>query len=106
MYYNRLKIVEIASYLILIFGTLGDHFSTIISLQNPNYYETNKFTVFLMSKQLWLPFDLFLVAFGIMIPYKLLRMKKDMFRGVLAFPLILGVARLSGFLINLSLIYM
>ncbi|MDQ1281126.1 MAG: hypothetical protein QG670_2390 [Thermoproteota archaeon] len=106
MAYNKLRIIELVSYVILIFGTLGDHLSTAIGLQNPMYYETNQFTVVLMSKQLWLSFDLLLIVLGVIIPYKLLRMRKDLFKEVLAFPLILGIARLSGCLINLSLIYM
>lgn len=101
---SRLWTIEVAAYVTLVVGTLGDHLSTSIALESPNVYETNQFTVFLMSKGLWLPFDLLMIGLGIGIPYLLVRIKKTMrYRAVVAYPLVLGIIRLCAAVWNFSI---
>ncbi len=86
-------------------GTFGDHLSTVITLARPYIYEANPFTLKLMAKRLWLPFDLILVALGIAVPYLLIRLtKRPCFKAVLAYPLIHGMIRLGACCWNFSLI--
>lgn len=86
-------------------GTFGDHLSTVITLARPYIYEANPFTVKLMAKGLWLPFDLILVVFGIAVPYLLIRLtKRPCFKAVLAYPLLHGMIRLGACIWNFSLI--
>ena len=102
---SQLRTVEMLCYLILVAGTLGDHMSTVIALYSPNIYETNQFTVSLMSRGLWLPFDFLLITLGIAIPWLIIRIRKGApFAGVLAYPLVLGLIRLGACVWNLSLI--
>lgn len=102
---SRFLYLEAFAYFLLILGTIGDHLSTMIALRFPYIYETNQFAVFLMSRGLWLPFDLLLIALGIAIPYLILRVKEGgLFRGLLAYPIVLGAIRLGACLWNLSLI--
>ena len=89
----------------LILGTLGDHISTIIALTRPTIYESNAFTVWLMERGLWLPFDAVLVALGIVVPYLIIRLtKRDYFKALLVYPFIQGLIRLGACLWNFSLI--
>ena len=89
----------------LVAGTLGDHLSTVVALARPYIYETNPFTVRLMARGLWLPLDLVLIAAGIALPYLLMRLtRRPSFRGLLAYPLILGAVRLGACIWNFSLI--
>jgi hypothetical protein len=97
--------LEAFSYIMLIAGTLGDHFSTVIALTKPYIYESNPFTVLLMSRGLWLPVDVVLVVLGIAIPYLILRFTdRPSFKAVLAYPLVHGMVRLGACLWNISLI--
>jgi hypothetical protein len=93
------------SYVMLIVGTLGDHLSTGIALRYPNIYETNPYTVMLMSKGLWLPVDLVLIALGIAIPYLLIRRTgREYFKALLAYPIVHGLLRFGACVWNFSLI--
>ena len=97
--------LESLSYIMLILGTLGDHVSTIVALIRPYIYESNPFTVWLMERGLWLPFDIVLVAVGIAVPYHILRLtKKDYFKALLIYPFLHGLIRLGASLWNFSLI--
>ncbi|MGD2142220.1 MAG: hypothetical protein PVH79_01915 [Candidatus Bathyarchaeota archaeon] len=97
--------LEAFSYLMLILGTLGDHVSTIIALTRPYIYESNPFTVMLMEKGLWLPFDVVLVALGIAIPYLIIRFtERKYYKALLAYPLLHGLVRLGACIWNFSLI--
>jgi len=102
---NRVFYWEAFAYVLLIVGTFGDHISTMIALQFPYIYETSEFTVALMSKGLWLPFDLILITLGIAIPYLITRIKRGgPYIGLLAYPIVLGAIRLGACVWNLSLI--
>jgi len=102
---RRIFYWEALAYVLLIVGTLGDHVSTMIAIRLPHIYETNQFTLFLISKGLWLPLDLILIALGIAVPYLLIRAKRGgPFTGLLAYPLVLGAIRLGACIWNLSLI--
>ncbi len=102
---NRRVGLESFSYFMLILGTLGDHVSTIIALTRPYIYESNPFTVWLMERGLWLPFDVVLVALGIAVPYLIIRLtKRDYFKALLVYPFLHGLIRLGASLWNFSLI--
>jgi len=102
---GRIFYWEVFAYVLLIVGTLGDHISTMIALRLPHIYETNQFTLVLMSKGLCLHCDLLFIALGIAVPYLLIRVKRGgPFTGVLAYPIVLGGIRLGACIWNLSLI--
>jgi len=97
--------LEVFAYIMLIAGTTGDHISTLIALARPHIYEANPFAVQLMAKGLWLPFDLILIAAGVIIPYLLIRLTgRPYFRMLLAYPLVHGIIRLGACIWNFSLI--
>ncbi len=102
---NRSVGLESFSYFMLILGPLGDHVSTIIALTRPYIFESNPFTVWLMERGLWLPFDVVLVAVGIAVPYLIIRLtKRDYFKALLVYPFLHGLIRLGACLWNFSLI--
>jgi len=97
--------LEFIAYIMLMSGTFGDHLSTVITLARPYIYEANPFTIKLMARGLWLPFDLILVTVGIAVPYFLIRLtKRPCFKALLAYPLIHGMIRLGACIWNFSLI--
>jgi len=99
-----LRIPEKISYLLATAGILGDHLSTRLGLTKPYLYESNPYTIWLMEKGVWLPFDLLLLLATVGISFTILR--RWTFRGrwaVLAFPILLGSTRLCSAILNLYL---
>ena len=79
--------------------------STAVALTRPYIYESNAFTVELMSRGLWEFADVSLIALGIAVPYLLMRLiRHPSLKGLLAYPLVLGAIRLGACFWNLSLI--
>lgn len=101
---NLVKL-ELFSYCILTIGAIGDHISTFLGLTRPHIYETNPVTVKLMTKGLWFPLNLIIVALGILIPYLSIRFTRSRaFYALLAYPIIHGLLRFGACLHNFSLI--
>jgi hypothetical protein len=101
---RRLRL-EIFAYIMIVSGTLGDHFSTVVALARPYIYEANPFTVQLMARGLWLPLDILLIIAGILIPYLLIRLARRPYaNALLAYPIVYGIIRLGACFWNLSLI--
>jgi len=99
--------VEGLAYLTALAGIVGDHLSTRIGLLSPRIRELNPFTVFLRQNDLWLLFDVFMLAVSLGVPVLLIR--KWSFRGrwaVLAFPVLFGLARLFATIHNVIMIFL
>jgi hypothetical protein len=97
--------VESLAYLTALVGIVGDHLSTRIGLISPRIQELNPFTVYLRLNGLWLLFDFFMLVASLGLPALLIR--KWSFRGrftVLAFPILVGSARLFAALHNIMMI--
>ncbi|UCH56849.1 MAG: hypothetical protein JSV18_05750 [Candidatus Bathyarchaeota archaeon] len=83
------------AYLTAFAGTIGDHLSSRIGLLYSGIRELNSFTVSLRGCNLWLAFDALLLILSLGVPA--LIMRRWSFRGrwaVLAFPILVGAARL------------
>lgn len=96
--------IEKVSYLVLILGTMLDQISTRYALWFPHIYETNPTTVWLMTKNLWLFFDLIIVFVSILISHFLLVKFGKIAKAGLSYSLVLGALRLAVGLYNLSLL--
>ncbi len=96
--------VELLSYCILTLGTLGDYISTHIGLKYENLCEANPITSQLMANGMWLPVNLVIVMLSIAVPFLIIRFSKDYYRGILTFPIMYGIVRLSACIWNISLI--
>jgi hypothetical protein len=97
---------EIIVYITAILGMVGDQASTRLGLMLPNVYESNPFVELLLSRGLWLPFDLLVLFISIVLPLFLLRI--TYFEGknvILTFPLILGVVRIFASVSNFLLLF-
>jgi len=97
--------IESLAYLTALVGIVGDHLSTRIGLLYPMIRELNPFTVFLRQNGLWLLFDVLMLGVSIGVPALLMR--KWSFNGrwaVLAFPILLGLARFFAMVYNVFLI--
>jgi len=100
----KLRLTEKISYLLATVGILGDHISTKLGLTKTYVYETNPNTIWLMEKGIWLPFDPLLLLATVGIPA--LIMRRWSFKGrwaILAFPMVLGSARLCAAIWNIHL---
>lgn len=90
--------------LLLILGVLSDWISTTMGL-NAGLSESNLFASSLMEMGLWIPADLILAFFCILVPYACNRyVKNGDNRALYAFPLLAGLVRLVASLWNLSLL--
>ena len=97
--------IEGISYRLVAVGIALDHLSTRIGLLNPMIREFNPFTVLLAQRNLWLPFDVFMLTAAIAIPALLIRKTRlDGRKVMLLFPLLFGAARLGAALHNFALI--
>ncbi len=97
---------EIIVYLTAILGMVGDQTSTRLGLMFLNVFESNPFVAFLMSRGLWLPFDLLMLTISIVLPLFLGRIVS--FKGksaILTFPLIFGVIRILATVSNFLLFF-
>jgi hypothetical protein len=93
-------------YLILVVGSILDHGSTMFGLAlHNNLAEANPLVNWMISKNLWLLFDLSTLIFIISLTRLALLSWKDRgTRMILAYPFILGVARMAAGLWNLLLL--
>lgn len=93
-------------YLILIVGSILDHGSTMFGLAlHNNLAEANPFVNWMVSKNLWLLFDLSTLIFIISSTrLALLNWKDRGTRMILTYPFIVGVARMAAGLWNLFLL--
>lgn len=97
---------EIIVYITAVLGMVGDQTSTRLGLMLPNVYESNSFVAFLLSRGLWLPFDLLVLSISLFLPLILMRVKSLKGRSViLAFPLIFGVIRIVATVSNFLLFF-
>jgi hypothetical protein len=96
--------VELLSYCVLTLGTLGDYISTHIGLTYDNLCEANPNTRQLIANGMWLPVNLVTVVLGIAIPFLIIRFSKEDYRGILSFPIVYGIIRLSACIWNIGLI--
>ena len=97
---------EIIVYITAILGIVGDQMSTRLGLMFPNVFESNPFVAVLLSRGLWLPFDLLMLSVSIVLPLFLMRVTSFKGRSViLAFPLILGVIRILATVSNFLLFF-
>jgi len=97
---------EIIAYITAILGMVGDQTSTRLGLMLPNVYESNSFVAFLLSRGLWLPFDLLVLSVSLILP--LILMRVTFFKGrsvILVFPLIFGVIRIITTVSNFLLFF-
>ena len=102
---RNLSDIEGGIYTLTAVGIIGDHLSTRIALCQPQIREVNPFTLFLFQNNLWLLFDVFMMAVSLGVPYILMR--KWSFNGrwaVLAYPLLFGMGRLAAAVHNLLLL--
>jgi len=97
--------IESLAYLTALAGIVGDHLSTRFGLLFPMIRELNPFTLHLRQNGLWLLFDVLMLGVSIGVPALLMR--KWSFKGrwaVLAFPILLGLARFFAMVYNVFLI--
>jgi len=97
-----MRLLEKTAYLVATVGILGDHLSTRLGLTNPDGYEANPHTIWLMRRGNWLTFDLLLLMATVGIPA--LIMRRWTFKGrwvILTFPALLGFTRLCVAMWNL-----
>ena len=97
---------EIIAYITAILGMVGDQTSTRLGLMLPNVWESNPFVILLLSRRLWLPFDLLVLSISIVLPLWLMRFTSFKSRSViLSFPLIFGVTRILATVSNFLLFF-
>lgn len=97
---------EIIAYITAVLGTVGDQTSTRLGLMLPNVCESNPFVALLLSRGLWLPFDLLVLTISLVLPLILMRVTSFKGRSViLAFPLIFGVMRIFATVSNFLLFF-
>jgi len=101
---EEMKRMEKFSYILVLVGVVGDQVSTRVALSTPYLYESNPFSVKLMTMGLWLPFDLVLLLVGIAIPWMIMRRWGKC--AVLVYPFLYGAIRFAAAVWNISLLWM
>jgi hypothetical protein len=97
---------EIIVYSTMAIGFLGDQLTTRMALNMPWIVEANSFVTWLMTRGLWLPLDLLMVAMSVsahLIIRRAFKMEGSWL--TLSPPLIYGLVKLSTALWNLLLIF-
>ena len=95
--YRKLKnsSSEYISYLVAIFGVVGDQTTTRLSLNRSNIIESNPLTRILIEHNVWLVFDVLILVLLIGFSSSFVRkVREPSSRMILFFPLFLGVFRL------------
>ena len=94
---------EHISYLVSIFGVVGDQITTRLSLNRPYIIESNPLTRMLIEHNVWLVFDVFMLALLMGLSSSFVRkVREPSARMILVFPLFLGVFRLVAAIWNLQ----
>ena len=102
----RFTIPEIIVYSIMVIGFLGDQLTTRIALNLPWIVEANPLVAGLMTRGLWLPLDLLLLALSVSAHLALqLAFKERRSWVTLSLPLIYGLVKLSTAIWNTLLIF-
>ena len=102
----RFEDLEKTAYVTATLGTVTDHFSTQVALLSPKIRELNQFTLMLRELDLWLHFDVFLIAVSLILPALIMRRSNFKGRwGILVFPLFYGGARLVAAIHNVLVLY-
>ena len=96
---------ERISYLVAVFGVVGDQTTTRLSLDRYDIIESNPLTRMLIEYNVWLVIDVFMLALLIGISSIFVRkVKTYSSRMILVFPLFLGVFRLVAAIWNLHVL--
>ena len=101
-----IKHFERLSYILLIAGSILDHGSTVLGLSfGGNLAEANPVVRCMISSDLWLLFDLLMLTSIISLTHLAYRRWRNGNAWMLlAYPLVIGVARMAAGLWNLSLL--
>ena len=102
----RFTIPEIIVYTTMVFGFLGDQLTTRIATNLPWIVEANPLVAELMTRGLWLPLDILVLALSISAHLTLqLAFKTRRSWVTLSLPLIYGLVKLSTAMWNMLLIF-
>ena len=102
----RFTIPEIIVYAVMVIGFLGDQLTTRIAMNMPWIVEANPLVVGLMTRGLWLPLDISLLALSISAHLTLqLTFKARRSWVTLSLPLVYGLVKFSTAVWNILLIF-
>jgi hypothetical protein len=101
----RFTIPEIVVYAVMVIGFLGDQLTTRMALNLPWIVEANPLVAGLMTRGLWLPLDVLLLALSISAHLTLQLTFKVRNWVTLSPPLIYGLVKLSTAMWNMLLIF-
>ena len=102
---SHLRNLSNVAYMVAAIGTVGDHLSTRIAITHPLIVEANPFTLLLRHNDLWLPFDILLLAVCIGVPALIIKsFRFEGRRAIMAIPLLVGAARIFATSYNMLLL--
>ena len=101
----RFTIPEIIVYAIMVIGFLGDQLTTRIAMNLPWIVEANPLVAGLMTRGLWLPLDISLLALSISAHLTLQLAFKARSWVTLSLPLVYGLVNFSTAVWNILLIF-